>query len=283
MSESKKGTSEIVIALLSFIVGVVSAVFGTLQYFQSVDTSMKSDISQATANSILSKQLGIQETIVAVAITAQASNISDPEALREIDLLSMTKEALQATLVSLNTPGPNELAVVETKITPTPNKPSRVNERVVLANESDNNYVWNEGSPYITTKYVYEGDSAFISTGNNQLTGDLGMVGYESDEVRYINFKLYVPNGDASLVLQVGLDQGDWDHRWAFDTRPNSQGYNIHVKGQSVNIPEKEWYDVHLDLIDQLGAKPGQKINALAFSEADGSMIYDLVTFSASE
>jgi len=149
-------------------------------------------------------------------------------------------------------------------------------EKVVLANSDNNTYTWEEGSPYITTRSVYEGDVAFIPTGNNHFSKELGVVGYEQGEVRYITFKLYLLKQDAALLLQVFTD--NWEHRWGFDGRPAFQGYGWARKGQTVNLPVGQWIDIRLDLINDLGAKPGQKLRGLAFSGNDGNMIFDRVT-----
>jgi len=156
-------------------------------------------------------------------------------------------------------------------------------EIVVLSNKLDNTYTWEDGSPYITTQAVYEGDAAFIPTANNTFYQDLATIGYEANEVRFISMKLCLLKPEAGLLLQVNIDRS-WEHRWGFDGRSTYKGaYTWARRGQTPNIPVGEWVDVKLDLIDDLGARPGQLIKGLAFAAADGNMIYDLVGFSSSE
>jgi hypothetical protein len=151
--------------------------------------------------------------------------------------------------------------------------------QVILSNREDNIYTWNEGSPYITTQFVDEGDVAFIPTGNNQFSKELGVIGYEQDEFRYITFKLYLLKQDAALLLQVRTSMSGWEHRWGFDGRSTYEGrYGWARKGDNANLPVGQWFDVQLDLIDQLGVRPGEKLVGLAFSGTDGNMMFDDVT-----
>jgi hypothetical protein len=155
--------------------------------------------------------------------------------------------------------------------------PKKGTERIILSNSSDNHFNWLNNSPYVTTKTVFEGDIAFIPTGNNCFEKELGTIGYERKEIRYLTFKIYLLEKEAGLLVQALV--GTWDHRWAFDGRPEYRGgYNWARQGQTANIPVGKWVTQELDLINDLGAKPGDKLTGLAFSGTDGKVIYDLVT-----
>jgi hypothetical protein len=156
-------------------------------------------------------------------------------------------------------------------------------KKVILSDREDNIYVWEEGSPYLTTQFVDEGDVAFIPTGNNHFSKELGVVGFEPDEFRYISFRLYLLNQEAALLLQVQTSITGWEHRWGFDGRPTFQGYSWARKGQRTNLPVGQWFDVKLDLVDELGVRPGEKLMGLAFSGNDGNMIYDQVTLNSDQ
>jgi len=88
---------------------------------------------------------------------------------------------------------------------------------------------------------------------------------------------------DAALLLQVYSTVNSWNHRWGFDNRPTFNGYGWSRMGQTVNLPVGEWIDVKLDLIDDLGIKPGEHVIGLAFSSNDGNVVYDKVVLMSSE
>ncbi len=152
-------------------------------------------------------------------------------------------------------------------------------ETIILTTAQDNEtYNWIDSKPYVTSKHSIDGDVGFIPTENNHFTGQFGIIGYEPNEIRFIRFGLYLIRKDAGLLLQVSFN-GDFEHRWAFDGRESYQGgYGWAKKGETLDLPVGEWVMVELDLIDQLGARPGQQLTGLAFSGADGNLVYDRVS-----
>jgi len=177
------------------------------------------------------------------------------------------------------------------KPTPTPTPQGRTfqdmqevdGERIVLDERRHvNGYEWLNDPPKITKKNFYTGREAFIPSENNHFYQDLGMVGYENDEVRYLNFKLFLNRPNAALLFQARIGT-EW-RRWGFDGRIPYQGDHDGVKlGEMAGLPIGEWIDIRLDLINDLRSTPGQRLTALAFSGNDGNLVYDQVTVERSE
>jgi hypothetical protein len=155
-------------------------------------------------------------------------------------------------------------------------------EVVVLSEQEDNQFAWREGSPYVTTRIVYDGTSAFIPTRNNHFYSNLGLIGYEVGEIRYVSLKVYLLKEDAALLIQANIS-GSWEHRWGIDGRSSFQGYPWRRLGEYVDVPIGQWVEITVDLIEQLGAKPGQELNGLAFGGSDGNLVYDRVVLINSE
>jgi len=293
MKQNEEKPKRNVLVMLGGIVGIVTIIgllITALQLWQSLADSESQEQTQSTLIAISEQQLVAQQTLVVL-----QQNPSSPQELANIKatIAALENERLfaQATLkpdlvvhtvtieptttfsptvifIPTETPSPTHIITVTTELG---------EEKVVLANNYDNTYTWEQGSPYTTTQIIYEGDVAFIPTGNNHFSKELGLIGYEQGEVRYITFKLYLLKQDAASLLQVATDN-NWEHRWGFDGRPTFQGYGWARKGQIVNLPVGQWVDVKLDLINDLGAKPGQILNGLAFSGNDGNLIFDRVT-----
>jgi hypothetical protein len=157
-------------------------------------------------------------------------------------------------------------------------------ETIILSNSENFEREWRSGRPLLTTEAVFEGDVAFIPSGNNNILDSFGTVGYEPDQVRYLTLKIFLLRPDASLLVQVNSDDG-WDHRWGFDGQPTFNGYQAETwirAGETLDLPAQEWIEVTLDLIDHLHLTPGQEVRGLAFAGDDGNMIYDAVALASS-
>jgi len=228
-----------------------------------------------------------QEIIFTNQLAGRRYNVIIPEQSKIID-------AAQPKPVDLvqNIPGAYLITgLPPEKPTPTPTPQGRIfqdmqgvdGERIILDEHRHmNDYEWPSCLPDITKKNVYAGHEAFIPSDNNHFYQDLGMVGYENDEIRYLNFKLFLTQPDAALLMQAKL--GPHWRRWGFDGRIPYQGEHDGVKlGEMAGLPIGEWIDIRLDLINDLRATPGQRLTGLAFSGNDGNLVYDRVTLERSE
>lgn len=179
-----------------------------------------------------------------------------------------------------------DLSATQSPLLPTPTVSTQVGtdivqERVILSEEEDIQSGWNQ-TPNTTTEPVFEGEIAFIPSGNNVFEKDLGVIGYEEDELRFIKFKIFLLNEQAGLLLQAYVDS-NWNYRWGFDGRSTYQGaFGWERVGESLNIPTGKWVDISLDVMNDLGARPGQMLMGMAFSANDGNMIIDRVSLSSS-
>jgi hypothetical protein len=286
--ESKKSKSATIIAVVTFLASL-AAIIALLFQWQQTKTELAA-VEEARRN--VEADVNQKETALVIAI--EQRNLQGTMVASGGNMV-----ALQATLIELNrqqsTVAPNlptvpippastpsfPTSTIAAAITPTPlliPTNGQGPEKVILSNGEDNTYNWQQGSPYLTRQFVDEGDVAFIPTGNNNFSTELGVIGYEQGEFRYITFKLYLLKQEAALLLQAQTSITGWEHRWGFDGRSAFQGYRWARKGQNTNLPVGEWFDVKIDLIDQLGVKPGEKLIGLAFSGNDGNIIFDWVT-----
>lgn len=274
------------------------ALLGLLLYSTEFFINRVNDSSGARIQATIISIEDEQKNLLRELVTASASDVSNNQnTIRQIEEAIAEKEAtINALKAELDEPEDESNLLIENPTEPTksslatsvpkstsvPTHPPSLGT-IILSENSDNNYNWSEGGIYVTSIQVYEGEVAFISNGNNTFEKDLGIVGYESDEIRYISFKIYLLQEDASLLLQLRADR-NWDHhRWGFDGRDSYEGaYTWKRQGQTVDLPIEEWVDVKLDLIDDLGLRPGQELTGLSFSGKDGNLIYDNVSLASS-
>jgi|GEM_PF-3825043 len=249
----------------------------------------------------LFSELALIQPLPSVALAAAdftGSSDQEPFTLEERTIIPE-----QAEIIAATQPKPLDLVqkipgiylitgLPEEKPTPTPTPQGRTfqdmqdihGERVVLDERRHmNGYEWFNGSPNVTKQTVSSGNDAFTSSGNHYFTEDLGRVGYEIDEIRYLNLRLFLTDIDAALLLQLRFD-AEW-RRWGFDGRTSYQGeYDSNEKtGVTTQMPTGEWVDVRLDLIDDLKVRPGQRLLGLSFSGSDGNLVYDGITLERSE
>jgi hypothetical protein len=141
-----------------------------------------------------------------------------------------------------------------------------------------NDFVWQQGAPVRDS--LPSGDVGLRPTGNNYFLRRLGRIGDGEGEIRFVSFRLYLKDQNAALMFQANIGD-DWEHRWAFDGRDSYRGdFRWPDRGQDLSLETGRWIDVELDLIDDLGAKPGQSLEGLAFSSNDGNVLYDDVRVS---
>lgn len=289
-SEGKKRTWRIRIFATIFSLAGLALIVALLQLTLDFFSSRSSDLLQETEIAIQFDQFSILAEIATVQASNPGSGPTATAVAERIALLAATLDALEPSQTGQITSIPETPTLEPSQtgqVTPIPETLTSVPStegslaKLVLSNDDNNTYDWEGGAPYTTSQFVFEGGSAFIPTGNNTFYADLGLIGYEADEIRYIQIQVYLLKEDAALLLQAQVD-GNWEHRWGLDGRTSFSGYSWRRNGQTLNLPVGEWITVTLDLIDDLGARPGQSLTGLAFSGDDGNVVYDYVVLSAS-
>ena len=182
--DASKAIIKILVAMITagalIAAAIVTGLFGLLPKSSSSSDTQQANIGNSISNTI---NINVQMPTSGAAPTL----VSKPAQPIPTTSLSPATTQERPTTTSLP-PAPTPSAILIPS-TATP-KAESAKEIIVLANSEDNIYSWGGGSPYITTKFVNEGDIAFIPTGNNYFQKDFGVIGYEANETRYITLKL---------------------------------------------------------------------------------------------
>lgn len=161
--------------------------------------------------------------------------------------------------------------------TPEVKPPFKPSGKMVMEDSADI-YKWTD--PTETQDYlVFNGKKSFRSNGNDYFSAELGEVGNDSGQYRYLTFYAFFMGEQADMLLQVQVN-GNWGKRWGFTAAAEYAGYPWQREGTTTKLASGRWLKIKVDLIKQLKMTPGETITGLAFSSDNGDVAYDSVYLS---
>ncbi len=126
------------------------------------------------------------------------------------------------------------------------------------------------------------GKHAFQCDGDHRFDlSDPRPIGDSGDEIRTVDYWLYLADDDADIAVRIGTDMGNFV--WGYDVGSSYDGAYPASVGTSPNQPRAKWVHHRIDLVDDLGLTPGgANLTAVSFmGETDA--LFDHVSLRYAE
>ena len=161
-------------------------------------------------------------------------------------------------------------------------QPLKQDHTIPLILDDVSRYKWNGGSPKVIDDINYEGEHAFLPTGNNHTNIDLdepAIIGAAPGQVHSIRFYVYLPDTNRSLLFQAQVGKAGWNNRVAMDGRAQFNGkLKWPFKSSILNLQPKTWHKIEINFAEYFQTPAGTRLTAIAFSAAEEeAIIYDHV------